>query len=320
MFIHKTQGNSTAELQRLGLLNLAVSFFVTTVPCCVFLFINLITLFTLRSKEVFRETSRYLLLFNLLLADTLQMVHSQSMFLLSLGRVTLAYPVCAILSAVYFLSHRISPLTLVVMCLERYIAVCYPLRHSVVITTRNTTRIISVVWTFTSLNVMVQIIIMFKFSVEDLENTQMTDFCGKESIFSDPVSDLYDRASTYFLFVLGGVTVVFTYTGVIIAARSASADKTSARKVRRTLLLHLLQMGLTVSSTVHSSLVMVISKNLHRVVAVQLQIFLYVSLTILPKCLNCLIYALRDQTIRPILVLNLSCQWRGSGLLFLREN
>ncbi|KAM4726918.1 odorant receptor 131-2-like [Anableps anableps] len=314
MFTNQTQRNNTVELQRQGLLGIILSSVVTTLPCSVFLFINLTTLYTLRSKEVFRETSRYILLFNLLFADTLQMAHSQSMFLLSLCRVTLVYPVCASVLGLYSVFHRISPITLVIMCLERYIAVCYPLRHSAIITTRNTTLVIWVVWSFTSLNVMIQIIIMFKFSLEVQEFLQMADYCGKESVFSDPASELYDKASTYFLFVLGGVTVSFTYTGIIVAARSASTDEASASKARRTLLLHLLQMGLTLSSTIHNSLLTVISKNLDRVLAVRVQIFLYVSIAILPKCLNCLIYGLRDQTIRPVLVLNLSCQWRGSVL------
>ncbi|XP_007541010.1 olfactory receptor-like protein OLF4 [Poecilia formosa] len=312
MLTNQTQRNNTVELQREGLLGIVLFSVVTTLPCSVFLFINLTTLYTLRSKDVFRETARYILLFNLLLADTLQMAKSQSLFLLSVCRVSLLYPVCATVGALYSLSHRISSLTLVIMCVERYIAVCYPLRHNAIVTTRNTTLVIWVVWTITSLNVMIQTIIMFKFLSEEQQHMQITDFCGKESMFTDPASDLYDKVSTYFLFVLGGVTVIFCYTGIIVAARSAATDKESASKAKRTLLLHLLQMGLTVSSTIHNSLVTAVSKSLDRVLAVRLQIFLYVSVSILPKCLNCLIYGLRDKTIRPILILNLSCQWRGS--------
>ncbi|XP_032432534.1 odorant receptor 131-2-like [Xiphophorus hellerii] len=312
MLTNQTQRNNTVELQREGLLGVVLFSVVTTLPCSVFLFINLTALYTLRSKDVFRETARYVLLFNLLLADTLQMAKSQSLFLLSLSRVTLLYPVCATALAFYSLPHRISSITLVIMCLERYIAVCYPLRHNAIVTTRNTTLVIWVVWTFTSLNVMIQIIIMFKFLLEEHQHMQMADFCGKGDMLTDPGSDLYDKVSTCFLFVLGGVTVIFCYTGIIVAARSAATDKESASKAKRTLLLHLLQMGLTVLSTIHNSLITPISKNLDRVLTVRLQIFLYVSVTILPKCLNCLIYGLRDQTIRPILILNLSCQWRGS--------
>lgn len=307
--------NTTVKLQYQELPWLVVSTIVTTLPCCVFLFINVTTLYTLKCKAVFRETSRYQLLFNLLLADTIQLAHSQSMFLLSLTRVTLLYPVCAALTVIYSLPHRISPVTLVIMCLERYVAVCYPLRHSAIVTMRNTRVVICVIWTFSSLNVIIQFIIMFKFSFPALHHIRVTDYCGKESVFVDPVSDLYDKISTYFLFALGGVTVFFTYTGIIVAARSASTNKASANKARRTLLLHLVQMGLTMSSTIHNSLLIVLSQNMDGLVIVQMQIFLYIFLTVLPKRLSCLIYGLRDRTIRPVLMFNLSCQWRRSTLI-----
>uniref|UniRef100_A0A3Q3FFU3 G-protein coupled receptors family 1 profile domain-containing protein n=2 Tax=Kryptolebias marmoratus TaxID=37003 RepID=A0A3Q3FFU3_KRYMA len=307
--------NTTLQQQRRGLHWLVLSAIVTTLLCCVFLLINVTMLYTLRSKAVFKETSRYFLLFNLLLADTMQLAHSQSMFLLSVCGVTLLYPVCSTLIILYSLPERFSPITLVIMCLERYVAVCYPLRHSAIITIRNTRMVICVVWTFSSLNAIIQLIIMFKFTFLDLQLTQMTDYCGKDSVFVDPVSELYDKVSRYFLFALGGVTVIFSYTGIIVAARSASTNKASANKARRTLLLHLLQMGLTMSSTIHNSLLIVVSRILDRVQAVQMQVLLYIFLIVFPKCLSSLIYGLRDLTIRSVLIFNLSCQCKRPSLI-----
>ncbi|XP_038137508.1 odorant receptor 131-2-like [Cyprinodon tularosa] len=310
--INQTQLNTTLDMQRHGILALVLFSTMTTLPCCVFLFINLTMLYTLRSKAVFVETSRYILLFNLLFADTTQLAQSQSMFLLSTARVTMSYSVCVGLTLLNFFTFSVSIITLVIMCLERYIAVCYPLRHSAIITTRNTGWVICVIWCVSLFDVITQLGLILRFSFPDLQLTQMIDFCGKESIFLDPASDLYYRTFTYFLFVLGGVTVFVTYTGIVVAAHSASTDEASASKARRTLLLHLLQMGLTVSSTMFNSLTIVISKHLERLEAIRIQVFLYICIMVLPKCLSSLIYGLRDQTIRPILMLNLCCQWRGS--------
>ncbi|CAK6979968.1 odorant receptor 131-2-like, partial [Scomber scombrus] len=69
--------NITAGLQYQGLLGIVMFSILTSVPCCVFLFINGTMLFTLRSKLVFRETSRYILLYNLLFADTVLLAQSQ---------------------------------------------------------------------------------------------------------------------------------------------------------------------------------------------------------------------------------------------------
>ncbi|XP_043997428.1 odorant receptor 131-2-like [Gambusia affinis] len=312
---NQTQLNTTFNLQRQGILGVAFFSTVTTLPCCVFLFINVTMLYTLRSKEAFRETSRFILLFNLLFSDTVQLAHSQSMFLLSTFRVTLLYSVCVVLLSFNSLTLSVSVITLVVMCLERYVAVCFPFRHSVLITTKNTGVVILFIWCFSSLRVIVALSLIFKFSFYNVKEMQMVDFCGKDSVFSDPASDIFNRAVTYFLCVLGGITVIFSYTGIIVAARSASTDKASANKARRTLLLHLLQLGLTLSSTIHNSLLIVISSNLDRIQAVNMQIVLYVCVIFLPKCLSSLIYGLRDQTIRPVLMLNLTCQWRGSAFI-----
>ncbi|XP_044077219.1 odorant receptor 131-2-like [Siniperca chuatsi] len=307
---NQSQTNITDGLQYQGLLEIVLFSIVTTVPCCVFLFINGTMLFTLRSKTVFRETSRYILLYNLLFADTVVLLQSQLMYLLAAFSITLTYPVCGALTMLAYLTNVISPLTLVVMCLERYVAVCYPLRHATFITVRNTGVAIIVVWAFSLLNVLIRVILLLHFSFEDLQSIQMTDFCGKESMLLDPISDLYGKAYTYFLFVSAGVVIASSYIGVMIAARSASTDKASARKARNTLLLHLVQLGLSLSSSIHNSLLIAISVILDRIIFVRIQIVIYVCIIICPRCLSSLIYGLRDQTIRPVLVYHLCCQRR----------
>ncbi|CAB1441785.1 unnamed protein product [Pleuronectes platessa] len=156
---------------------------VTSVPCCIFLFINVTMLFTLRSKAVFCESSRYILLFNLLLADTIQMT--------------------------------------LMMSLERYVAVCHPLRHTTIITSTNTALAIMVVWAISSLNVLVRVVLLLDFPFEDLDTLLMKDFCSDIAMLLRPVSDDYDRAYTCFVFVSAAAVITSTYIGVMVAARSA---------------------------------------------------------------------------------------------------
>uniref|UniRef100_A0A4W6FBA6 G-protein coupled receptors family 1 profile domain-containing protein n=1 Tax=Lates calcarifer TaxID=8187 RepID=A0A4W6FBA6_LATCA len=312
-FANQSQTNVTVGLQYQGLLGLVLFSILTTVPCCVFLFINVIMLFTLRSKPVFRETSRYVLLYNLLFADTVQLAQSQLLYLLAVCRIMLTYPVCGVLTMLASLTTAISPLTLVVMSLERYVAVCYPLRHATIITIRNTEVAIIVVWAFSSLNVLTRVLLLLVFPLKHLQSLQMKDFCSKESMLPDPVSDLYEKAFTYFLFVSAGVAVICSYIGVMLAARSASTDKASARKARNTLLLHLVQLGLSLSSTIHNQLLLAISKVLERIITVRIQIIVvYVCIIIFPRCLSALIYGIRDQTIRPVLIYHLCCHLKLS--------
>ncbi|XP_054482264.1 odorant receptor 131-2-like [Anoplopoma fimbria] len=311
-FASQPQTNITAGLQYQGLLERLMLSTLTTLPCCVFLFINGFMLFTLRSKLVFRETSRFILLFNLLCADTMQMALSQILYLLSICRIRLTYPVCGFLVNVANLTNDISPLTLVVMSLERYVAVCFPLRHTTIITMRNTAVAIFVVWAFSSLNILTRVILLLDFPFEDLESLQMKDFCGALVIFLGPMSVLYDKGYTYFLFGSAGVAITSTYIAVMIAARSASTDKASAQKARNTLLLHLVQLGLSLSSTLHNLLLVTFSKTFTRIEFVRILNVFYVFLIILPKCLSSLIYGLRDQTIRYALLYHLCCRLKLS--------
>ncbi|KAM7397461.1 hypothetical protein PAMA_005652 [Pampus argenteus] len=307
-YANQSLTNVSAELQYQGLLERMVLYTLSSVPCCVFLFINGTMLFALRSKHVFRETSRYILLYNLLFADTAQLVLSQLLYILAVCRMKLTYPVCGFLTMLADLTNEVSPLTLVVMSLERYVAVCYPLRHAAIITIRNTQVAIIVIWAFCSLNVLVRVVLMLDFPFEDLESLQMKDFCSDIAMFLGPVAAHYDKAYTCFLFISASVAITFSYVGVMVAARSASTDNASARKARNTLLLHLVQLGLSLSSTIYNPILIALSKIVTRIVFVRVQNVFYVCIFFFPRCLSSLIYGIRDQTIRPVLMYHLCCR------------
>nr|AEA11111.1 odorant receptor [Larimichthys crocea] len=300
--------NITAEQQYVGLLERVVFSTLIGMPCCLFLFINGIMLFTLRSKAAFRETCRYILLYNLLFSDTVLLALSQLMYIMAVCRILPTYPVCGVLTMLNRLTNEISPLTLVVMCMERYVAVCYPLRHATIITVRNTAIAIIVVWAFSSLNVLIRVLLLLNFPFDQLQSLQMTDFCSDIAMLLGPMSDIYDIAYTGFVFVSAGVAVTCSYIGVMVAARSASTDKVSARKARNTVLLHLMQLGLTLLSTMHGPIVISLSTTLQRLLMVRIKNIFYVFIYILPRCLSSLIYGLRDQTIRPVLMYYLCCR------------
>ncbi|XP_061683321.1 odorant receptor 131-2-like isoform X2 [Syngnathoides biaculeatus] len=261
----------------------AVAAAVTTSFSLIFLYVNCVMLFTLGSKRVFRETSRYILLSNLLLGDTLQLAISQLLYLLSASRVTLTYPLCGVFVMLGKLFSRISPLVLVVMSLERYVAVCHPLRHASIITSRNT-----------------------------LESLQMSKFCSVINIFLVPAYEVYFNVYTYFLFISASLTVAFTYVSVIKSARSAATDKDSARRARNTLLLHMVQLGLSLISVFYSKFLTFLFTVLTWVVIQRLQVVLFVCFSLLPRCLSSLIYGLRDQSLRVVFVYHLFCHLKVS--------
>ncbi|XP_061752451.1 odorant receptor 131-2-like [Nerophis ophidion] len=296
------QALSQSNVTRLGLVERVLSSSVTSAACLVFLFINVVMMLTLRSKRVFRETSRYILLFHLLLADTLQMAISQVLYLLHAYRVILTYPQCGVLVMLTNLTNDITPLVLVVMSLERYVAVCHPLRHASIITVRNTGAAVLSVWTFSFLQVLTVVLILLRFPFDQLETLKMPEQCSSSSIILLPLSDQYRTGYTGFLFGSASLVIVCSYIGVAVAARSASTDGQSARKAQKTLLLHLLQLGLTVLSALYNTTLMFMARVTPWVTFIRMQSFMFVCFFFMPRCMGSLIYGLRDQTIRAVLM------------------
>ncbi|XP_014858969.1 PREDICTED: olfactory receptor 2L5-like [Poecilia mexicana] len=300
--------NITIEQQYQGLLERIVLSFLSTGPACFFLIINGILMFSLRSKPVFRYTCRYILLYNLLVADTAQLVVTQVLFLLAVGRVRITYAVCGTITTMANLTAGISPLILVIMSLERYVAVCYPLRHASIITIKNTVLAIIAAWAVSSLNNVTRNLFLIEYSYEKFGKVLMEDYCTDVGWIPNSLCDDYDRAYNAVVFVSAGLTVISSYTGVVIAAKSASTDKASALKARKTLLLHLVQLVLSLSYTFYYPLLLALATTVRRIVFVWVQDVIYVLFIVLPRCLTSLIYGLRDQTIRPVLLRHLFCR------------
>ncbi|XP_034025324.1 odorant receptor 131-2-like [Thalassophryne amazonica] len=304
-YSNQSQINVFAGLQGDLLVEYVLFTVLCSLPCCLFLFINGMMLFTLRSKAVFRETPRYNLLYNVLLADTALLAQSQLLYALAASGLRLTYPVCGVLTMLTILSNEISPLTLMVMSLERYVAVCYPLRHAQIITITKTAAAICMVWAFSLLNVCMRVLLLLESPLED--NLQMATVCTDTAMMIGPLSYQYNLAYTCVLFVLVAVVISFSYISVVLAARSASVDQASARKARNTLLLHLVQLGLSLCSTLHSVTIISLSKTRDKVTISRLKRVLYVCVYLFPRCLRVLIYGLKDQTIRPVLMFYLCC-------------
>ena len=277
---------------------------------CTFLCLNCVLLYTLRSKPVFRETSRYILLYNLLFADTAHLALSLLLYILAVGRLKLTMSVCGLLTMFSIYVDSISPLTLAVMSVERYVAVCFPLRHADLVTIRNTGAAIAAVWTVCSLNIVIRVLILVVWRPDYEFNEKMKDFCSKEALFLTPMTKHFDEAYSGFVFLFGGLAILFSYVGVTLVARSASSDKASVRKAGKTVLLHFFQLVLILTFTLNSIILTAFARQLDRKSLVRLSIIIFLCLNLFPRCLSALIYGLRDQTLRPALLNNICCQLR----------
>ncbi|XP_030638944.1 odorant receptor 131-2-like [Chanos chanos] len=260
-----------------------------------FVYVNGVLLFVLWSKPVFKETPRYILFAHMLLNDSIQLLISLILYICSLAFLQLAKVVCFLLVFVATSTFSNAPLNLVVMSLERYAAICFPLRHSEIATRRRTCVAIGVIRIIGSINFMIDTLFAV---VTEPKSFHLLMFCTRERTFIAPwQADMY-LAFNVFYFVSVTVIIVFTYISIIVAARSVSTNKESTKKAHRTVLLHLIQLGLCLTSFLYGTIERILAMTSNSKLFSDLRYLNFLIVLLLPRCLSPLIYGLRDDAVR----------------------
>ncbi|XP_066501367.1 odorant receptor 131-2-like [Hoplias malabaricus] len=278
----------------------AITKLVVVILLTVFsIYVNCIMLFSLRSKPAFKVSPRYILFAHMLYNDSIHLSLTTLMYAMALAFIKPAKAVCSLIMFLSVTTFLNAPLNLALMSLERYVAICYPLRHAEIATHKRTFIGIVLIWFFGSVNILSDILFA---AVEDPNFFYMQMFCTREQIFIKQWQlDVYNAYNVLY-FVTVTLIIVFTYIRILITARSVSSKKDSAKKAHRTVLLHLIQLGLCLSSFVYGSieraLYTLTSNNI--VLFTHLRYLNFVIVLILPRCLSPLIYGLRDDAVSPL--------------------
>ncbi|XP_065143843.1 odorant receptor 131-2-like [Paramisgurnus dabryanus] len=261
-------------------------------PCVIFLYVNGVMLFTLRQKTVFLETSRYILFSHMLWVDTLNLLMSIPVYLIGFSRTLFIKNVCFIILAAPSFLFQVSILNLALMSLERYVAICFPLRHADFTTYRRTHMAIGAVWMIGLSQCFSEMIIFYAI---DTTSTVMNLFCSRTTLFRLQVYKNLDIAFTCIFFVSVCFTIIFTYASIAAVAKTASCDKLSAKKANKTVLLHLIQLGLGAASILVGVIQEAIFAHTDFKTSLNVMYFCFLVFIIFPKCLSPLIYGLRDK-------------------------
>ncbi|KAK7925598.1 hypothetical protein WMY93_007908 [Mugilogobius chulae] len=265
------------------------------------------------AEETCGETPRYMLLLNLVVADSIQLVISQLLYTLSNFFLSLSYPLCGVFIMISIMSAHISPLTLTVMSIERYIAVCFPFHHPIIVTIRNTVFAILSVWGMICIDIFLHVAFLLEFPFHILPSLQMNFYCISTAFLIGPRSKVYEMGSTITVFLFSGLVITLSFIGVMIVAFSASTDKASADKARNMLLLHMFQLSLNLMSSMALPIFTDVAALTDPIVAGKLFVAVYVFLVMMPRCLSALTYGLKDSSLRPILVSRLCCHLHVSS-------
>ncbi|XP_076137853.1 odorant receptor 131-2-like [Alosa pseudoharengus] len=258
-----------------------------------FLYVDLFMLFVFLRREALRAEARYVLFAQTLFADSCILILTD--FVVITMHVPLLLPIGMCIPLVMFMEAltNLSPTVIVAMCLERFVAICRPLRHVDIFSPRQTFICIAFLWSLCFFIPFVDLFIVFAFVSKSYFAS--LSFCYYEIMFVAQWH-MVMRGLFYIVEFFAILCILlFCYVSIIVVARRASGDdKQSASKGQRTILLHLFQLllcTLEVMCPYVESQVMAVSIDAYLVV----RFFNFLAFSIFSKILSTLIYGFRDE-------------------------
>ncbi|XP_073473942.1 odorant receptor 131-2-like [Aquarana catesbeiana] len=255
---------------------------------CFFLYLMKIFLSIYFTTVQIRDTSRYNLFAHMLITDTVYLFLCLLLAVCSLYLVYLPFSVCYTTVAAVSTSFIVTPYNLAVMSLERYVAVCFPLRHTEICSVQNTFIAIAVMWVLGLVSPIVELIAVLFLINKDIFALKVK--CNRLTVAIIPLQNSIKYMSIVFSLSMVGIILMFTYMKVIIVAKKISSGASFASKAGRTVMLHTFQLLLCMTSLISSFIDTIFADN---VVFFQMTFFLVFMF--LPRFLSPLIYGLRDE-------------------------
>lgn len=264
------------------------------VLAALFLFINSMLITTFFLKDIFYTNMRYILFATMLLSDSMFLIVSNILVILSFFRCLTPMYICFIIIIISIVCHDVTPVTLVAMSLERYVAICMPLRHANLCYARRALHCILIVYCISCIPTIITLSIFS--SLVHFSIFTQSHICSVE-LFLVENWQIHLRSAVgqiYFFILL--ITILICYVKIIKVAKSASGeDRQTMWKGMRTVLLHAIQLLLSVSSMWCPAV-----ENAVRQIDFQsfvyIRFFNYIMFILCPRCLSPLIYGVRDET------------------------
>ncbi|XP_033822296.1 odorant receptor 131-2-like [Periophthalmus magnuspinnatus] len=302
MNVSSSVSNVTSEAAQDDLSSVILKNVLTVGLCITINYINVVLVHIFVRHETLNVNPRYILYIHLVINDILLLTMLTLIHTLSYIVYSINVSLCILLVMIGTYTSMNNPMTLAVMAIECYIAVCYPLRHSQICTVNKTYTVIGLIWVICTVNLLPDLFVTL--ATEPLEFFHLQVFCTYGNIFRHQYLAVKRDISNALLLVAVWLTLLYSYFKILFAAQSISSD---AKKARNTILLHSFQLVLSmliyVKSEIGNGLIYFFPKS---VTAVRFGVALLVN--ILPRLVTPLVYGVRDKTFRKYLKQYLFCR------------
>ncbi|XP_047450662.1 odorant receptor 131-2-like [Mugil cephalus] len=258
----------------------------------VFLCINLLLIVIYFKKECFHTTARYILFAVTLLSDSLLLFITDLLLFLTFFYLKMQVWMCIIIVVLIILYITVTPVTLTAMTLERYVAICMPLRHAELCSTRSTMNCILIIHCISAVPCIV--ILSAFFASASLSFYKEERICTVEVFMLHEWQDHLRSAISQFYFFIMCIIIIFSYAKIMKVAKAASGEnKKSTQKGLRTVVLHSFQLLLCLIQ-LWCPFIEAAMFNINFKLFEHIRYFNYIVFYIAPRCLSPLIYGLRD--------------------------
>ncbi|KAK6486219.1 olfactory receptor 4K14-like, partial [Huso huso] len=260
-----------------------------------FFSLNFVMVFIYFKEPVYQGVPRYMLFIHLLINDFLQAAFSVFLFLNACLQGTMLLSACSVIVLLSACTSMNTPLNLAVMSLERYVAICFPLHHVQLCTVNRGYIALALIWLMGILPSISDISIAYTYGPPGYFQGYFN--CKRSLFMILPSQSTKQAALNAVYFSSIWAVVIYTYIKIMLTAKKAASDKSSASKGQRTVLLHGVQLILSMSFFIYPLTEYFLVGQPLEVMRHVLFFNYYVTL-VLPKCLTPLIYGVRDENFK----------------------
>ncbi|KAM3936222.1 odorant receptor 131-2-like [Leptodactylus fuscus] len=264
---------------------------ITICSFVVFLYIMGVMLAIYFTSSTAREQVRYVLFAHMLITDLIYLLSSLFLFLASFFPVTFPVPFCYIIIIVSSTSMKITPYNLAVMSLERYIAICFPLRHNEFCTFHRTMISIGIIWAIGLIPNVVDFIVLCIYADRGFFSLYL--ICSRTYFRIYAAQNMIRDIVYISTFSLVGLIIVSTYIRIMMVALKVGSGKDSAVKAGKIVMLHAFQLILCMTAFSYTLLEMLVKDYVSL-----LPFFNFCFFMCLPRFISPFIYGIKDEFFR----------------------